>query len=215
MHSHLKRSHKCTTNNHLGSPKAPHHLGDGHHGPRVAPGRHHGPGHAVSDANRVTERRCQRATTRDGPPTAATAIAITCHDNDDNLGGPLCPPPPLSAGLHPGVVQKSTMQVRHSRATRTSSHDRDRARQHTDDLGAHCASHLCLSWATPWHHAEACDAGSVLVCDAGSVLACPQPTMTAITIAITPRRHMPRGWNGATAQSTTNGTTHESATPRR
>jgi hypothetical protein len=137
MHSHLKRSRERTTNNHLGSPKAPHHLGDNHHGPRVAPGCHHGPGHAVGDANRTTERRCQRATTRNGPPTTATAIAIAIvrHDNDDNLGGPLCPPPPLSAGLHPGIAQKCVMRVRHSCATCTSSRNRDRARQHTDDQG--------------------------------------------------------------------------------
>jgi hypothetical protein len=128
-HSHLKRSRECTTNNHLGSPKAP------HHGPRVAPGHHHGPGHAVGGANRATERRCQRATTCDGPPTAATAMTIACHNDDDNLGGPLCPPPPLSAGLHLGVTQKRAMRVWHSRATRTSSRDRDRVRQHTDDQG--------------------------------------------------------------------------------
>jgi hypothetical protein len=69
--------------------------------------------------------------------------------------------------------------------------------------GALCAPHLCLSWATPWRRAEARDAGSVL--------ACPQPTTTVIA----PRHHMPRGWNGATTQSTTDGATRESTTPRR
>ena len=106
-HSHTKRPRECTTNNQQGSPKAP------HHSPCMTPGRHHGPGHAVGDANHTTEHRCQRATTCDGPPAAAAAIAITCHNDDQ--GGPLCPPPSSRLGNTPA----SRRSARHWVTTRT------------------------------------------------------------------------------------------------
>jgi hypothetical protein len=173
MHSHLKRSREHTTNNHLGSPQAP------HHGPRVTPG------HAVGDANRATECRCQRATTRDGPPMAATAIAIARHNDDDNLGGPLCLPPPLSAGLHPGVGQKRAMQVRYSHATCTSSRDRDRVQQHTDDLGGP----LCLPPLSPLGNTPA----SCRSARCGISTRAPHTPATTAAIAIACSHTMNRG----------------------
>jgi hypothetical protein len=73
VHSHLKQLRQHAANNHPGGQKTP-----CHHGQCITLGHYYGPGRTVSNTNRMTKCRHQRATTHDG--SNGTPIwHATCH----------------------------------------------------------------------------------------------------------------------------------------